>query len=198
MSMAKIVVTESVSLDGVAQGLGRPDEDTRDGFDRGGWGPAYTDAVMMEVMGGGMATTAAMLFGRRTYLDFHQVWAGRTDGNPFTEMLDKTPKYVASRTLDDPLPWQNSILLTGDAQQSVAALKTDLKEDVVVLGSGELVRSLAAAGLVDRYVLSIHPLVLGAGRRFFAEKGPLGRLRLTDSVPTTTGVLIATYDVERE
>jgi dihydrofolate reductase len=198
MGMAKIVATASVSLDGVAQGLGRPDEDTRDGFDRGGWGPAYTDAVMMEVMGRGMATTRAMLFGRRTYLDFHRAWAGRTDGNPFTEVLDKTPKYVASRTLGEPLPWQNSILLSGDAQQSVAALKTDLTDDVVILGSGELVRSLAAAGLIDRYVLSIHPLVLGAGRRFFAERGPLGRLRLTDSVSTTTGVLIASYDVQPE
>ncbi|MEZ0064307.1 dihydrofolate reductase [Streptacidiphilus sp. MAP12-20] len=194
--MAAIVVTESVTLDGVMQGLGRPDEDTRGGFRHGGWGPAYLDQVTMEVMGRGMAGTGAMLFGRRTYLDFHAAWADRTDGNPFTAKLNDTPKYVASRTLADPLPWQNSTLLSGDVTQAVALLKKELDQDVVVLGSGELVRSLAAAGLVDRYVLSIHPLVLGSGQRLFPDAGPLARLRLVESVPTTTGVIIATYVAE--
>ncbi|MCF3130191.1 dihydrofolate reductase family protein [Streptomyces olivochromogenes] len=192
--MARITVTESVTLDGVMQGLGRPDEDNRDGFRHGGWGPAYMDAVMMEVMGRGMAATGAMLFGRRTYLDFFGAWADRTDGNPFTQKLNGAVKYVASRSLAEPLPWQNSTLLSGDAGETVAALKKELDEDLVVLGSGELVRSLAAAGLVDRYVLSIHPLVLGSGRRLFADSAPLARFRLVESVSTGTGVVIATYE----
>ncbi len=194
--MGKLVVTESVTLDGVVQGLGRPDEDTRGGFRHGGWGAPYPDQVMMEVMGRGMAGTGALLFGRRTYLDFFAVWAGRTDGNPFSAKLDNTPKYVASRTLAQPLPWQNSTLLDGDVPQAVAVLKKELEQDIVVLGSGELARSVAADGLVDRYVLSVHPLVLGAGRRLFPDSGPLTRLRLVDSVPTGTGVLIATYEVD--
>jgi dihydrofolate reductase len=192
--MARIVVTESVTLDGVMQGPGRPDEDVRGGFRHGGWGTPYMDRTMMEVMGKGMAGAGALLFGRLTYQDFFTVWAERTDGNPFTEKLNNTRKYVASRTLAGPLPWQNSTLLTGDVAQAVALLKKDLDKDVVVLGSGELARSLASDGLVDRFVLSIHPLVLGAGRRLFPDDGPLTGLRLVDSVQTTTGVVIATYE----
>lgn len=195
--MAKIVVTESVTLDGVMQGLGRPDEDTRDGFHQGGWGQKYQDAVMMEVMGKGMAEVGALLFGRRTYEDFFHAWAGRTDGNPFTDVLDNTPKYVASTTLSEPLAWKNSALLGKDVPAAVAELKANLDEVLVVLGSGELARSLADHGLVDEYVLSIHPLVLGQGRRLFPAEGPRRELRLVDSVPTTTGVMIATYEVIR-
>ncbi|WP_433361364.1 dihydrofolate reductase family protein [Streptosporangium sp. CA-115845] len=196
--MAKIVVTESVTLDGVMQGLGRMDEDTRGGFRHGGWGTPYMDSAMMEVMGRGMASTGAMLFGRRTYEDFFKVWHGRTDGNPFTEKLDNTRKYVASRTLAQPPSWQNSILLTGDVVQAVEALKKEQDHDIAVLGSGELVRSLLSAGLVDRFVLSIHPLVLGSGRRLFPDDGLLAKFRLVDSVPTGTGVVIASYEVKRE
>jgi dihydrofolate reductase len=195
--MAKIVVTESVTLDGVVQGLGRADEDPRDGFDLGGWGRKYQDPVMMEVMGKGMAEVGALLFGRRTYEDFFHAWAGRTDGNPFTDVLDNTPKYVASTTLAEPLVWKNSTLLGADLPAAVAELKAAVGGSVVVLGSGALVRSLAEHGLVDEYVLSVHPLVLGKGRRLFPAEGPGAELRLVDSVPTTTGVVIATYEVER-
>ena len=191
--MARIVVTESVSLDGVMQGLGRPDEDTRGGFEHGGWGLPYVDPTAMEKMGQGMAGTTAMLFGRRTYEDFSSFWPKQTDGNPFTGMLDRTTKYVASRTLVEPLSWQNSTLLSGEAVESVAKLKQELDGDVAVLGSGVLVRSLAAAGLVDEYTLQIHPLVLGGGRRLFPDEGAFRELRLVDSVTTTTGVIIATY-----
>lgn len=195
--MAKIVVTESITLDGVTQGLGRPDEDPRDGFDLGGWGRDYQDAVMMEVMGKGMAEVGALLFGRRTYEDFFRVWAGRTDGNPFTDILDNTPKYVASTTLVEPLVWQNSALLGADLPAAVAGLKAAVDGTIVVLGSGALARSLADHGLVDEYVLSVHPLVLGRGRRLFPAEGPGARLRLVASVPTTTGVVISTYEVAR-
>jgi dihydrofolate reductase len=179
------------------QGLGRADEDTRDGFDQGGWGQKYQDAVMMEVMGKGMAEVGALLFGRRTYEDFFQAWGGRTDGNPFTDVLDNTPKYVASTTLTEPLVWKNSTLLGEDVTAAVAELKASTDGTLVVLGSGELARSLADHDLVDEYVLSVHPLVLGRGRRLFPAEGPSREVRLVDSVPTTTGVIIATYEVAR-
>lgn len=194
--MGKIVVTESVTLDGVMQAPGRAGEDTRDGFRHGGWAGPYADPVMMRVMGAGMAATGALLFGRRTYEDFFAVWHGRTDGNPFTGKLDATPKYVASRTLPEPLSWPNSTLLAGGATAAVETFKKEIDQDIAVLGSGELVRSLLAHGLVDRLVLSVHPLVLGAGRRLFAGDGPPAAFRLVESVPTGTGVVIATYEVE--
>jgi dihydrofolate reductase len=132
------------------------------------------------------------VLGRRTYEDFYSVWPNRTD-NPFTEVLNKAQKYVASTTLMEPLPWINSTLLKGDAAAAVAALKGQLDQDLVVLGSGELVQSLMQGNLVDEYVLSIHPLVLGSGRRLFPESSPFAALRLVDTKTTTTGVVIATY-----
>ncbi|NAS21165.1 dihydrofolate reductase [Herbidospora sp. NEAU-GS84] len=194
--MGEIVVTESVTLDGVMQAPGRADEDTRDGFRHGGWAAPYADPVMMRVMGAGMAATGAILFGRRTYEDFFAVWHGRADGNPFTAKLDATPKYVVSRTMGRPPAWPNSILLEGEGVPAVEALKKEIDHDVVVLGSGELVRALLAHGLVDRLVLSVHPLVLGSGRRLFPADGPPAAFRLVESVPTGTGVVIATYEVE--
>lgn len=183
--MAELVVVENVTLDGVLQAPGRPDEDTRDGFTAGGWAVPYMDAVAMEQAGKGMATAAALLLGRRTYLDFHGFWSEQTDGNPFTEVLNAAPKYVVSRRLAE-LPWQNSTRLS--RVEEVAALKERLAGDLVVLGSGELVGSLGA--LVDRYVLSIHPLALGEGQRLVF---PAGAFELVSSVTTGTGVIIATY-----
>jgi dihydrofolate reductase len=190
--MSKIVVFNSLTLDGVMQAPGRPDEDRRGGFEHGGWAQPYMDAVMGEVAAEGMAKGGPILFGRRTYEDFFSYWPHQTD-NPFTEVLDNTQKYVASRTLEEPLPWQNSSLLQGDAADAVAELKEQPGKDIVVLGSGDLLQSLMRRGLVDVYVLLIHPLVLGSGRRLFPDDGSLARLRLVDSVTTTTGVIIATY-----
>ena len=192
LDMAKIVVVNSVSLDGVTQGVGRPDEDTRDGFALGGWSPAYADPIMGEEMGAGMANTSGLLLGRRTYEDLFSYWPHQTD-NPYTDVLNNTVKYVASNTLDEPLPWQNSVRLTGEMAAAVSDLKASLDGRLVVLGSGELVRSLTAVGLVDEYVLLIHPLLIGAGRRLFADCGPMVRLTLERSVVTSTGVMIATY-----
>jgi dihydrofolate reductase len=191
-SMRTITVFNSISLDGVMQAPGRPDEDRRGGFTHGGWAVSYADPVMAAVAGEGMARGGGMLFGRRTYEDFYSVWPNRTD-NPFTEVLNRSQKYVASRTLAEPLPWINSTLLTGDAAQAVSKLKAEPGDDLVILGSGELIRSLLPHNLIDRYILLIHPLVLGSGTRMFADEGALHALRLVDNKTTSTGVIIATY-----
>ena len=189
--MRRISVTVSLSLDGVMQAPGRPDEDVRGGFERGGWANAYNDAVMGRRMAEGMSKETGLLFGRRTYEDFFSVWPNRTD-NPFTDVLDRTRKFVASRTLAGPLPWQNSTLLSGDAAGSVAELKSRPGPDLVVLGSGNLVQTLRRAALVDEYFLLIHPLILGTGSRLFPD-GPPADLRLLESLTTSTGVIIASY-----
>jgi dihydrofolate reductase len=190
--MRRITVFNSLTLDGVMQAPGRADEDSRGGFAHGGWAAPLSDEVMGRVAAEGMAGPGALLLGRRTYEDFHGFWPNQTD-NPFTEVLDNTRKYVASTTLREPLPWRNSTLLGGDAAEAVARLKEQPGEDLTVLGSGELVQALRRRHLVDRYVLLIHPLVLGSGRRLFPDGGPAATLRLIDSVTTTTGVIIATY-----
>jgi dihydrofolate reductase len=191
--MRKVVVFTSLTLDGVMQAPGRPDEDRRGGFEHGGWALPYGDPVMAKVQSEGMADAGPLLLGRRTYEDFHAFWPAQT-GNPFTEVLDNAEKYVASSTLRAPLLWRNSTLLEGDAAEAVAALKKQPGKDLTVLGSGELVRSLRRRDLVDRYLLLIHPLVLGSGRRLFPGGAPAGSLRPVDAVTTTTGVVIATYD----
>jgi dihydrofolate reductase len=194
--MSKVVVTNNVTLDGVMQAPGRPDEDLRGGFTHGGWAIPYNDAVMGRVMASamaeGMAKGGALLLGRRTYEDFYAVWPNRTD-NPYTEVLNTTQKYVASTTLQEPLPWSNSTLLRGDAAEAVARLKEQSGKDLGILGSGELIQSLMRHNLIDEYVLLIFPLVLGSGRRLFRDGGVPATLRLVNSVTTTTGVIIATY-----
>jgi len=190
--MSQIVVVENLSLDGVMQAPGRADEDLRGGFEHGGWAMAYDDPAKGRIMAGGMAQAGPLLFGRRTYEDFFRIWPNRKD-NPFTEVLDNTQKYVASTTLTEPLPWKNSTLLEGDAADAVVRLKEQPGKNIVVLGSGELVRSLMRRNLVDEFVLLIHPLVLGSGHRLFADAGAFATLRLVDAQTTTTGVVIATY-----
>jgi dihydrofolate reductase len=190
--MSRLIVNENLSLDGVMQSPAAPDEDPRGGFERGGWAPPYFDQVMGDVAAEGMAKGGAMLFGRRTFEQFASFWSTQPDDNPFAAVLNNRQKYVASRTLEEPLSWRNSTLLQGDAMEAVAKLK-EQPADLVVLGSGELVRSLMHADLVDEYVLLIHPLVLGTGRRLFTDEGPSAALRLVDTKTTTTGVVIATY-----
>ena len=189
--MRRVIVFMSLTLDGVIQAPGRADEDVRGGFAHGGWAVPYADALMGQAAAESGATTGAILLGRRTYEDFYSVWPKRKD-NPYTEVLNNTLKYVASTTLKEPLPWMNSKLLEGDAAQAVARLKQEPGKDMVVLGSGRLVETLMRNNLIDEYVLLIHPLVLGSGRRMFNE-GSAVPLRLVDSKTTTTGVVIATY-----
>jgi dihydrofolate reductase len=193
-AMRRIIVVENVTLDGVIQGPGDPDEDRRGGFARGGWAAPYSDPVMLGEMGKDMGRTD-LLFGRWTYQKMYAAWHGNPEPNPFTEVLDNAHKYVVSTTLTEPLEWVNATLLNGDAGVSVAKLKEQPGKDLVVLGSGALVRALIRHDLVDEYQLLIHPLVLGSGRKLF-DDGQYAKLRLTNSVTTTTGVVIATYQPE--
>ena len=190
--MAKVVVFESVTLDGVMQAPGRPDEDRRGGFEHGGWATPYADEAMGKLAAEGMATTGGLILGRCTYESFHGYWPHQKD-NPFTDVLNNTMKYVASRTLTEPLPWQNSTLLRPDVVTAVGELRKGSGGDVVVLGSGDLVQTLVRHGLVDEYMLLLHPLMLGSGIRLFREGNPVTTLHLVDSTPTTTGVVINRY-----
>src|SRR5262249_48532803 len=190
--MSQVVVLNHVTLDGVMQAPGRPDEDTRDGFRHGGWSPPYGDDVMGQAMGARMMQSGGLLFGRRTYEDLLTYWNSQTD-SPFTDALNNPPKYVATTTLHQPPPWPNSSLLAGNVAEAVAGLKGKAGKDLYIMGSGALIQSLMPRNLIDEYMLLIHPLVLGSGRRLFPDGSPPGRLRLVDSLTTTTGVVIATY-----
>ncbi len=185
------MVADHVTLDGVMQAPARADEDTRDGFAHGGWAAERADAALVAKIGERIGEGAAFLFGRRTYEDFHRVWGSRTD-NEFSRAFEDATKYVASRELTEPLPWAGSVLLDGDAAAAVAELRRGDGGNLAIFGSGELVDSLMAAELVDEYLLMIHPLVLGEGRRLFGP-GREARLRLLDSVATPAGVVLATY-----
>ena len=191
--MRRISVSNNVTLDGVMQAPARPDEDPRGGFEHGGWATPYFDSVMAEEAGKGMARGAAMLFGRRTYEDFASVWPNMPADNMFADVLNNADKYVVSRTLEEPLAWEHSMLLQYDAPRAVAELKASDGPDLVILGSGELIRSLMPHDLIDEFRLLIHPLVLGSGRRLFEGAATLEKFELVDSKPTTTGVIIATY-----
>lgn len=192
--MSKLTVIEHLSLDGVLQAPGRPDEDPRGSFQYGGWAQARNDPAMAEAMGAHMPPGWSLLLGRRTYDDLYGYWPRQTEPNPFTDALNKVRKYVASRTLSGPLEWMNSTLLEGDTGQAVAELKAQ-GNDFVVFGSGELVRELARHHLVDTYLLMIHPVVLGGGVRLFTDDSVYADLELASTVTTAAGVIIATYDV---
>jgi dihydrofolate reductase len=193
--MRRVVVFEHATLDGVMQAPGRADEDRRGGFEHGGWA-TLLDPVVAGVVEQSMASQPALLLGRRTYEDLYGFWLQQAD-NPFTEVLNQRLKYVASRTLEEPLPWSNSILLAGEAGERVAALKELRGCDLVVLGSGELVQTLMWHRLVDEFVLLLHPLVLGSGRRLFSDTGTGAALQLVDAKASPSGALIATYHLEQ-
>ncbi|HYP28831.1 MAG TPA: dihydrofolate reductase family protein [Blastocatellia bacterium] len=187
--MGKIIVFTNLTLDGVMQAPGRADEDPRGGFEHGGWAAPFG---AMQQSGDSLANTGALLFGRHTYESFYAFFPNQTD-NPFTAFLNEIPKYVVSTTLDEPPPWSNSTLISGDIPGRLEKLKGELDKDLAVFGSGILVQSLMRWSLVDEYVLLIHPLVLGTGRRLFVDNGTPADLRLRDVRPTTSGVVIATY-----
>jgi dihydrofolate reductase len=187
--MSKVVVLTNLTIDGVMQGPAGPDEDRRGGFEHGGWAAPY---AAMDATGNTFASAGALLFGRRTYENFYAFWPKQTN-SPYTEFLNTIPKYVASTTLKEPLPWSNSTLLKGDAAQAVSQLKEQPGKDLLIMGSGELIQSLMRANLIDDYVLLIHPLVLGSGRRLFPVGGAAATLRLVATSTSDKGVVIATY-----
>lgn len=189
--MARIFVLNHVSLDGVMQAPSGPEEDPRNGFAHGGW--AMPRGAMLGLDARPPETVGGLLFGRHTYESFYAYWPKQTD-NPFTGLLNTMPKFVASRTLADPLPWQNSTLLQGDAGTAVATLKARIERDLLIMGSGDLIRSLTARGLIDAYILMIHPIVLGSGQTLFGVGGPRVELTLKETRPAAGGVIIATYE----
>jgi dihydrofolate reductase len=186
----RLVVISHLTLDGVMQAPGRKDEDTRGGFDHGGWSPPFGDDVMGQAMGARLANSGGLVLGRRTYEDLLAYW--NTTDSPYKDALNHASKHVASTTLTEPLPWPNSSLLDGDAATAVATLKERPGGDLHVLGSGALLATLIVEDLIDEYMLCIHPLVLGRGRRLF-DVDTVAPLDLIESTPTTTGVIIATY-----
>jgi len=194
--MGKLVVVEMLSLDGVMQGPGGADEDRSGGFEHGGWAMPYFDEVVGEEAGKAMVETGAFLFGRKTYQIMAAYWPNHPDDDIFSNVLNSLPKYVASTTLDEPLAWSGSTLLKGEVAEAVAALKEEQLGNIVVLGSGQLARTLMEHDLVDEYGLTIHPLLLGPGKRLFDEAGAMRPMRLVDSKTSTTGVILATYRPE--
>jgi dihydrofolate reductase len=191
--MRKIIVSEFLTLDGVMQAPGDPNEDRSGGFDQGGWQLAYFDDIFGQAMTDSFAQTGAMLLGRRTYDIFNAYWPKRPADDPIAPFMNETPKYVVSTSLSEPLEWQNSTLIKGDVPAELAKLKEGDGKDIVVIGSGELAQTLIANDLVDEYVLMIHPLILGNGKRLFRDETKPIKLHLTDSKTTTKGVLLNTY-----
>jgi dihydrofolate reductase len=190
--MRTITIFESVTLDGVMQGLGRADEDTRGGFAHGGWGDGFQDEVSMGFAAEGMRAGGGLLFGRRTYEDLLGYWTAVQEPNPFSDVLVRSPKLVVTRSAGTEAAHPNTELLVGEATETVAACKAAGGDDLTILGSGALVRALHAARLIDRYVLQIHPIVLGSGTRLFGGADRTD-LTLERSLTTTTGVIIAQY-----
>lgn len=191
--MSEVIVINSVTVDGVLQGPGRAEEDTRGGFTLGGWAaPAMNDEIQGAVnarvaQAGGLR----LLLGRRSYEKMLGYW--NTQDHPFKDGLNNAPKYVASTTLREPAPWPNTTLLGGDVPSAVAALKRRPDNDLVIMGSGELIQTLMRHDLIDEFMLLIHPRVLGRGRRLFPDGGAPVSLRLVSARGTSTGALIAVY-----
>ncbi|MBA3475028.1 MAG: dihydrofolate reductase [Rubrobacter sp.] len=191
----QIILGDFTTLDGVVQAPGGRDEDTDGGFAHGGWSMPYFDPEAMgPVLGEAMATTDALLFGRRTWQTMAAAWPGRA-GDPFADRMNEIRKYVASRTLaQDDLGWSNSTLLPADdALGAVARLRAEGGGDVQVMGSPTLASQLVGHGLVDEYRLMIEPVVLGGGKRLFPDDGQLRALELVSTTTSSTGVHICTY-----
>jgi dihydrofolate reductase len=188
----KLTATEFLTLDGVYQGPGGPDEDRRGGFDRGGWQAPFADPETGRFITSVYAGMDAMLLGRVTWDIWAAYWPHHDGGDPISHGINVVPKYVPSTTLKDPT-WQNTHVIDGDVEAAVRELKAQPGRDLLLQGSGVLLRWLLERDLVDQLNLVIYPLVLGDGLRLFPEHGPTHRLTLLDSKVTSTGVMIQTY-----
>ncbi len=188
----RIIVINHLTLDGVMQAPGRPDEDTRGGFSHGGWANPGNNQAMAQAIGERMAKPGGgLLLGRRSYEDM--LAACNAQGGPYKDAFNNALKYVASISSATRLEWPNSILVHGDIPAAVAELKQNSGGNLVIMGSGQLIRSLLPHRLIDEYLLMIHPLVLGSGRRLFEHDDHVAKLQLIANVVTHTGVILATY-----
>lgn len=191
--MAKLVVGTFLSLDGVMQAPGGPDEDREGGFDHGGWSVGYWDDSMGPVMDEQSSQLGSLLLGRKTYEIFAAHWPLVTDEeDQMAALLNSAPKYVASKTLDS-VDWNNSTLIKGDVAKEVAKLKGQPGNEIQVHGSGNLIQTLLANDLIDEFRLWIFPVVLGSGKRLFAEGATPSGLKLVDTKTSGTGVAMNRY-----
>jgi len=191
--MGTLIVTEFMTLDGVAQAPGEPDEDREDGFTHGGWQGPLFDPDSGDAMFTQAARMDALLLGRKTYEIFAAYWPNAPEDIPFTALLNRVPKYVASKSLAEPLAWEGSTLLGGDSADGIRAIK-ERHDEVHVIGSLDLLQSLLREGLVDRLDLWVYPLLLGSGKRVFADGTVPAALRLVESVTYPNGSLHLVYE----
>lgn len=191
--MRKLIVSTFVSLDGVMQAPGGPDEDDSGGFTQGGWSVSFWDEQMGNVMTEAMGVPFDLVLGRRTYDIFAAFWPNAGAENPGAKPLNDATKYVASRGRPT-LTWDRSILLEGDVAEAIATLKRGDGPELQVHGSGDLVQTLLRHGLIDEYRLWVFPVVVGSGRRLFADGAIPAALKLVDSTVSSTGVVIGTYE----
>jgi len=192
--MRKIIVSEFLTLDGVMQAPGGPDENRSGGFEHGGWQMQYNDDVFGKVIVEGISGASGFVLGRKTYEIFAGYWPTAPDEEQAVrEPLNSLPKYVASRTLHEPLEWNNSKLITGDVAAELRKLKEQPGSHLLVIGSGVLAQTLMQHDLVDEYRLMIHPVVLGSGARLFRDGNGTRALTLVDATTSATGVVMATY-----
>jgi len=191
--MRTLAVIEFLTVDGVMQGLGSPDEDTEGGFEHGGWGAPYAEAIHASAEDR-LGETTAYLFGRKTYEKMASFWPFQPDTNPIAAHMNATTKYVATRSLTS-LEWPGSRVLEGPLDTAVSALKRDGDGTIAVLGSGVLAQELMSSELVDELRLFVHPLLLGTGKRLFRELPAPRTLQLTDVRTTNLGTLVLRYTV---
>jgi dihydrofolate reductase len=191
--MRKLVVGTFLTVDGVMQAPGGPDEDREGGFEHGGWNVNYWDDVMGKLIVEWTLQAGALLLGRKTYEIFAAHWPHVGGDDPVAAKLNSVPKYVASRTLDE-VTWNNATLIQGDVAEGVARLKDEPGDEIQVTGSGELIQTLIEHDLVDEYRLWIFPLVLGEGKRLFARGTLPAALKLVDTRISSTGVAIHSYE----
>ena len=188
----RIVVINHLSLDGVMQSPGHAEEDTRGGFAHGGWAAGTDDPKVMAAIGERMGAADGLLLGRRSYEGMLGGWNER--GGPFKDALNAMTKYVVSHSGDTQLPWPNSTLVSGDVPAAVGEMRERESGNLVVMGSGELLRTLLPAGLIDELLLILHPLMLGEGLRLFEHEDESVPLRLTKGEAVDGGVILATYE----